>query len=497
MKKSVAIIGGGVSGMIAGIYLLDNGFDVTIYEKHVITGGQCTAWSRKGVLIDGCAHWIVGTNPKSDLYPLWKHVGAIRDDSQIFETEYFSDFEINGQHVVIYADIDKLKAELLKVAPEDKKQINFFIKQIKAYRHVSVPAKRPLDWNNPFQWMALGFRMLPMAASYARCKKIALRDFAKRFKSPILQKLFTRIINPNFNLHALAYTLQALSMKDAGVIQGGSIKFTKNIEERFLSLGGVIKTNTEVNKVLIKNHHAVGVKISNNEEIKTDFVISACDMHHTLYDLLDNQYNSAFFNHRFDDRKKNPLIQSFSFAYSMPLKKAQTISKMNCFPCQGIKVGDFEFEYIAMRNHAFDESLNNSKTCITLLQDVPDKVYDYLKSLSHEEYLKEKNELGEKFRKALVDHFNLDDEDISLIDVASPLTYERYTNAYRGSYQAFCTTSYMGELMDKGIIKGLNNFYMCGQWIMPPGGLPVAAISGKIAAMRTTKAAKQKFIDKE
>ena len=64
-KKKIVIIGAGISGMTAGIFALDNGFDVEIYEKHIIAGGQCTGWNRNNVYIDGCAHWIVGTNPNS------------------------------------------------------------------------------------------------------------------------------------------------------------------------------------------------------------------------------------------------------------------------------------------------------------------------------------------------------------------------------------------------------------------------------------------------
>lgn len=68
MNKKVAIIGAGVSGLTTGVYLLKAGFDVTIYEKHVIPGGILTSWVRNGTTIDGCAHWIVGTSPRSDFY---------------------------------------------------------------------------------------------------------------------------------------------------------------------------------------------------------------------------------------------------------------------------------------------------------------------------------------------------------------------------------------------------------------------------------------------
>ena len=58
---------------------------------------------------------------------------------------------------------------------------------------------------------------------------------------------------------------------------------------------------------------------------------------------------------------------------------------------------------------------------------------------------------------------------------------------------SFITTKKSKGLMRKGLIKGLKNFAMGGQWIMPPGGLPIALFSGKYATIRICKMAKIKF----
>ena len=94
--KKIVIIGGGISGLTTGIYLLDNGFDVEIYEKHSLPGGQCTGWYRQGYFIDGCAHWLVGTSPKSDLHHIYRHIGAIDDQSVIYDSEYFAKYYMNN-----------------------------------------------------------------------------------------------------------------------------------------------------------------------------------------------------------------------------------------------------------------------------------------------------------------------------------------------------------------------------------------------------------------
>ena len=39
----------------------------------------------------------------------------------------------------------------------------------------------------------------------------------------------------------------------------------------------------------------------------------------------------------------------------------------------------------------------------------------------------------------------------------------------------------------KGLVKGIDNLFLAGQWIMSPGGLPIAVISGKFSVQRILK----------
>ena len=56
-KKSVVVIGAGLSGLSAAIYLTSYGFKVTLLERNPSVGGLCTGWQRKGFNVDGCIHW--------------------------------------------------------------------------------------------------------------------------------------------------------------------------------------------------------------------------------------------------------------------------------------------------------------------------------------------------------------------------------------------------------------------------------------------------------
>jgi hypothetical protein len=52
---------------------------------------------------------------------------------------------------------------------------------------------------------------------------------------------------------------------------------------------------------------------------------------------------------------------------------------------------------------------------------------------------------------------------------------------------SFMMTPKSKAMMHSGKIKGLKNCYLTGQWLEPPGGLPVALTTGKFTILRICK----------
>ena len=73
-QKKVLIIGGGIAGLCAGVYLRKSGFETEILEMHTSAGGLATAWKRKGYTFENCVHWLVGSREGRDLHSAWKEV---------------------------------------------------------------------------------------------------------------------------------------------------------------------------------------------------------------------------------------------------------------------------------------------------------------------------------------------------------------------------------------------------------------------------------------
>lgn len=110
-----------------------------------------------------------------------------------------------------------------------------------------------------------------------------------------------------------------------------------------------------------------------------------------------------------------------------------------------------------------------------------------------EKYKKEKNRIGKEVIMAMETRFPYMKGKLELLDVASPQTYQRYCNAYRGAFMGFWPTIPGKTLVHTGRIKAIKNLVLSGQWLQPPGGLPVALITGKDSIMRLCKQERIKF----
>ena len=84
----------------------------------------------------------------------------------------------------------------------------------------------------------------------------------------------------------------------------------------------------------------------------------------------------------------------------------------------------------------------------------------------------------------------------NIIDIATPLTFERYTGNWKGCFEGWLITPENSKVLMKPMsqsIPGLSNFYMCGQWVEPGGGLPTAVMSGRRLVKRICKEDGRRF----
>lgn len=498
--KRLIIIGGGISGLAAGVYGQLSGFETTLLEKHHIVGGQCTGWERKGFHIDNCIHWMTGSNPNKCLYKIWKRVGALGPDVEMVQNESLIRIDSkDGKQYHVWRDLNKMRNEMLSLAPEDKEVIEEFIDAIDRYRDVEIFGI-PIEQYSILDYLRLLVKMRRVGKVTKKYSKISIDDFREKFKSPLLRRAMDVLMPAHFYAEALFYTYGTFVSSDGDIPKGGSRATALRMQKRFEELGGKTLLNSHVEDIVVDKtvHKATGVKLANGDVIDADYVIAATDVSVTLEKLLGGSVKDEYFTKRFEDKKHYP-IGSHMVIYFGCNCRPENLPDTVAFEEDAFTLCNRNAHLIVLKNYMYEESFAPDGKCVMqvmLLQDEAD--FDFWENLyktNRDEYKEEKNRVAEAVRQNVEKHFSELAGQLEVVEVLTPYSFHKWTGAYKGSYMSFITTKNIKPLKHRGRVSGIDNLYLAGQWINPPGGLPNALISGKYAVQRLCKDHKIKFVN--
>lgn len=479
-KSSILIIGGGIAGLSAGCHAQLNGYDSTIYEMHNLPGGLCTSWKRGDYIFDGCLDWLTGSSPDGMLYPLWREVGVI-DDCRFINHESYCDFvSENGETVRFYFDPDKLMEELIRHSPEDRVEIVKMCDLIKIFLGFRPYVARPQELFSFKDYMRMLPEMLLHIKQYSKFLKfgkISMGDLASAFKSPLLQSLLKNVWGESFPVSLFVTTMAWCAGKTAGYPEGGSLKVAQAMEQRYVALGGNIRYKNRVEEIIVENGKAVGIRLHDSTIVRADYIISAADGYSTLNTMLGGNYTDEKIKQWYQSNPTFPPYIQLSLGVARDMSSEPKLLHKrlsNPIICAGKEV-----DYLIIQNYAGDPSLapkGKTSLAVRFFSD-----FDYWQEIYSDRtrYHAEKDKLAEQVIEELEKLYKGIEKDIEVVDVATPATYVRYTGNWKGATMSWLpTTANFAKSIEK-TLPGLSNFYMCGQWLVPGGGVPNALKTGR------------------
>lgn len=488
--EKIVIIGGGIAGLSAGIYARLSGFDVEIYEKNPIPGGECMGWNRDGYHIDNCIHWLTGTRKDTDLYEAWKKVGALSDDTEYVTVDSFFTAVHEGQKITLWADLERTKREMLELSPEDADEIEKFIQFTEYSRQCQLPLRKPMEMYTVKDYIEMGKKMADFPKVMKEFGKISLEDYSKHFKHPLLQKMLCDYLPRQYSAYSFFVSYATIVDGNGNIPMGASLQMSLRIEKRFKELGGRIYYNENVDSIVIdessKSRKASGIKLADGKIIEAEYIIPAVDTHFLFNKLLPDTYMPKILKTAYDNPEFYPVNSGFQVAYNVPV--SDSVSGTLFMDIEPITVGSTTYSRMYVKNYNYDPIFIKDGRCV-LQAGISQNDNDFAcwESLTDEEYRQKKEEITGLITAQLNKLFPQYNGDIQHLDTWTMLTYVRYCNAYRGSYMSFTTTPKGKQVILNGKIKGLHNVFIAGQWTYSPGGLPVAVASGKFAVQRILK----------
>lgn len=492
----VVIIGAGISGLTSAALFRRAGLSCCVLEAHDIAGGYIQGFNRGSFQFDSAIHWLNSCGPDGFASRIFKIIGS--DYPKPKEQKRIRRFVSDDFDYLVTNNPDALKEQWIEEFPDEKKGILKFFADAKgiarAFKdHQNI--SRTIDSKNWYKTAVHGLRMLKFILPFAPHLKYTGNEGVKKGLSKYFtdSKLKGVFCSETDLLSCLIPVAFAYSNDFQSPPEGGSQRFPEWLTYVTQQLGGDIFFKSKVSDILIENNKAIGVRFGNNgssQEIKSKYVIAACD----LEALFEKMLPPSVISDQLKAKQKAAKLYASGFTVSLEL---------DC-PAEDLGLGE-EIIYLANPKLEREElaSGDPNKTGIHVMApSVRDKslalpehgiltlfIPAWIDNHKHWECeIDEKGNYirGEKYKKlkqqiadVLIDRVqekiipNLRDH-ISHCDIATPITYLRYTGNRNGSM--------MGQKPGKENMQArvasyktpIKNLFRSGHWSDLGGGIPIA-----------------------
>ena len=487
------IIGSGIGGLVTASQLAAKGAEVLVLEKYIIPGGSGGSFKRKGYTFDVGASMIFGFGDKGYTNLLTRALKDVNEKCETIPDPVQLEYHLpNNFSISVDKNYDQFINKLSATFPKEKVGIKKFYDTC-ASVFKCLDAMPLLSIEDPSYLFKVFFKSPLSCLGLARWLPVNAGDVARKFiKDPQLLKFI--------DIECFCWSVMpALKtpMINAGMVftdrHTGGINYPKGgvgtIAEKLVSgmekLGSKIRYKANVTEILLKDNKAVGVKLSNGEEIYSNIIVS----NSTRWDTFGLK-----------DKKKGLIasknVPKSEYKWSETYKPSPSFVSIHLGVEKKLISESFNCHHIIVEN--WDE-LESEKGVIfisipTLLDSslapegkhiihafTPSSISEW-EGLSRKEYLQKKKEyfsfLVEKISRLLP---NLD-QNIDHKEIGTPKTHKKFLGRYEGSYGPIPSQKLLGLLPMPFNTTKIKNLYCVGDSCFPGQGLNAVAFSGYACA---------------
>ena len=290
MNKKAVVIGSGFGGISAALRLNKIGFEVTLIERLDMLGGRARVFQKGGYRHDAGPTVITAPFLFEELFELYNE--DLKDHLNFVPLDPWYRFYFhNGKTFDYRPSIEDTNEEIKKYEPDDVKGYENLLKTSKDIFKIGFEKLSDKPFGS-FWEMAKQVPSLIKLKSYLTVSQLV----NSKLKNEFLRKAFSihpLLVGGNPFTTTSIYALIHYLERKWGVFfcMGGTGKIVRELEKLMIKNNITIKKNTDIDKIIIQNNKATGVKTTTGEIINADAVICNADPPTVYKEMLDTKYS--------------------------------------------------------------------------------------------------------------------------------------------------------------------------------------------------------------
>ena len=488
------VIGSGLGGLSFAAALARQGFRPLVLEQHVVPGGYATTFRRKGGFVFDVSLHSTVVGERGGLHNLIPGFPEIDDVEFIPHPSLyrviFPDYDIR----VPQQDVPGYVRTLAGHFPEEKEGIEGLFSDMDGLEK-DLTRYSQAGGQVDMRTMATEFAFLLKFFNKTWGAVVDTRLKNEKLKA-VVSALWGYYGLPPSRLSSFYYALPTISyMKEGGYYpRGRSQKISDALVGFIRDKGGEVKLNTRVEKILVDDGAAYGVKTGDGQEFRARVVVSNANAVDTFGKLMGDRDVAADFKARMD--KFSVSLSSFQvfLGLNKDLVGESGIQDSEIFcetgydieagykSCLEARVGDGGYGLTLYDNIYPGYSPPGKNTLIIISLQGFDhwQPYeaDYRKG-NKTDYRREKERMADvlidKVEQTLLPGLR---KAVQVREVGTPLTNVRYTSNTRGAIYGWDQTLDNTPPRRFPHRTPVKNLFLSGAWTNPGGGYGAVLSSG-------------------
>jgi all-trans-retinol 13,14-reductase len=492
-KYDVVVIGAGIGGLTCGALLAKEGLSVLVAEQHSKPGGCCTSFRRKGFTFHAGMNALNGAERGGMLYNILEELG-LEDDIEFIGLAPRTRI-VGSDYDIPSTPLEGLAEELKKMFPGEGTSIDTFVQDCKAVTsEMMALAGSSLDLLGFWGKMGLLVKFLlksPKLRKYGG--KSHRQALIESFKEPKLSAILGSI--EDFDPRWAATTpMTILGIPAMQYPKGGAQAVADVLAKGVTKHGGDLALKTLVKKIVVDDGKVTGVELADGTIVRSRYIVSNADGRQTFLKLIGEQYLSPKLAKELKETRLTDPFLLVSLGVDMDLKTmgfdGTIIIYNRCDNIDDIWGGDSEKCSLYIMMHSLRDPSQAPEGMATVQIETPFP-YDYMDCWKREadgsrgkEYTECKDTLADKLIASAEKIIPQLSKHIVWKDIATPLTYERYTLNSEGASHGWFPAPGAKMRSQKTPFK---NLFQAGHWTFPGPGIFTVALSGRNAAKLVLK----------